>query len=107
MPFDVVADPERRLYDLFRVERSAKALLNRAVVPHLIAGYKLRPSGIPDSTPFGLPADFLIDPAGTIVDCSYGTHAGDSWGVDRLLQVVRRYRAAHPAAPAANGTVRA
>ena len=35
----------------------------------------------------GLPADFLVDRAGRVVACRYGTHADDQWEVDELLRV--------------------
>jgi hypothetical protein len=37
----------------------------------------------------GLPADFLIDPDGSVVAVHYGRHADDQWSVDQLLDIHR------------------
>jgi hypothetical protein len=37
----------------------------------------------------GLPADFLLDPDGTVVAAHYGRHADDQWSVDELLDIHR------------------
>jgi len=51
-----------------------------------------------DSTPLGLPAEFLIDASGTIVASHYGEHSSDQWTVDEVLGMAREYgRAVSPA----------
>ena len=42
-----------------------------------------------DSTHLGLPADFLIDPDGSLAAVHYGAHADDQWSVDELLRINR------------------
>jgi hypothetical protein len=38
---------------------------------------------------FGLPADFLIAPDGTVLACKYGVHAYDQWSGDDLLTLAK------------------
>jgi peroxiredoxin len=106
LPFAVVADPARRLYREFGVESSPRALLSpRAWVPILraisLSVWKtLRhgapiPSINPDGGRYGLPAEFLIDPTGEIVDSKYGHHASDQWSVDELLHLAHARNEAH------------
>ena len=98
LPFAVVADPQRLLYAEFGVEASRRAVthphawttgLNPRVYPVVLRG--LRNGGSPGprhgETVLGLPADFLIDPAGRLVAVHYGRHANDQWSVDELIQL--------------------
>jgi hypothetical protein len=39
----------------------------------------------------GLPADFLIDASGVIVECKYGEYADDQWTVDEVLAFARAH----------------
>jgi peroxiredoxin len=95
-PFDVIADPEKRLYREFGVESSPRSLMNprtwlpivRGILRSVLAiarGRGAIPSINPEGGRFGLPADFLIAPDGTIRACKYGAHAYDQWSVDELL----------------------
>lgn len=45
----------------------------------------------------GLPADFLIDPDGTVAATHYGHHADDQWSVDELLDIHRLLRGSEAA----------
>lgn len=84
-PFPVIADPTSVAYDAYRVERSLwkklKAIATR--VPSLLKGLRivglagLRTNNI-------VPADFLIDEEGTIVEAYYGRDAGDHIPFDRI-----------------------
>jgi peroxiredoxin len=98
LPFAVVADPERLLYAEFGVEASRRAVthprawtmpFNPGVYPVVLRG--LRNGGSPGprhgETVLGLPADFLIDPAGRVVALRYGRHANDQWSVDELIEL--------------------
>lgn len=103
LPFDVIADPEKRLYDRFGVGSSPHSLLSPSAWTAIVKGI-LRSFGqvlrrrtpLPTLNPpggrFGLPADFLISPAGLILACKYGTHAYDQWSVDEILALVRSVR---------------
>jgi len=89
VPFLLVADPNKVLYEEFGVETSLSFLSLKA----LSAGMRgmahghfgLRLSG----GPLGLPADFLIAPSGQIKAVKYGTDAYDQWSVDELLAFAR------------------
>jgi peroxiredoxin len=91
-PFEVIADPNRRFFNQYRVKTSLTAILNPLAFPNLIRAYRLRPAGKQDSSPFGLPAEFLIDPTGTIVASHYGSHSSDQWSVNELLQIANSSR---------------
>ncbi|MBI3686037.1 MAG: redoxin domain-containing protein [Actinobacteria bacterium] len=96
MPFPVVADPSRRLYTDFGVDRSPRSLLSphawRSGVRGLRAQYA-RPAGsngrhrplAPGMAALGLPVDLLIAPDGRVLARHDGTHAGDQWSVTELL----------------------
>ncbi len=77
-PFPVVADPTGRTHDQFGIEysfwRKLKAIVTR--VPTLLRG--LRIVGLAGlNTNNRLPADFLIDEYGRVVEAWYGSDAGD------------------------------
>jgi hypothetical protein len=96
MPFLVLADPARDLYDRFGAERGARSILSpgawravaaaqaraiRRAVSERRQPLPMRPNG----GNLGLPADFLITSAGRILAVKYGQHAYDQWSVDELL----------------------
>jgi len=101
LPFAVVADPDRRLYAEFGVERAPRALLDprvwgpilRAVVSgtwNVVRGRERLPSADPHGGRLGLPGDFLIAPDGRVLAAKYGEHAYDQWSVDELLELAAR-----------------
>lgn len=86
LPFDTVADPEKKLYRAFGVGASPLSLLNPKVWGAIAAGVvSTRPATVAEGGKTGLPADFLIAPDGRIVALHYGTHADDHWSVDALI----------------------
>lgn len=89
VPFDLIADPSRTLYQAFGVESSWKALLSWNAMKNGMKGMKKFGLKTPQSleAELGLPADFLIDENGTIVALKYGEHADDQWSVDTLLDL--------------------
>ena len=91
-PFDVIGDPEKKLYRQFGVESSVFSILNPLAWPAMFKGNmaKDKPKGDPEGGPLGLPADFLISPDGKVVASHYGKHAYDQWTVDELLNLARR-----------------
>jgi peroxiredoxin len=91
-PFDVIGDPEKKLYRQFGVESSIYSVLNPGAWPAIFEGIKLKdqPSGDPEGGPLGLPADILIAADGKVVASHYGKHAYDQWSVDELLAMVRK-----------------
>jgi peroxiredoxin len=90
VPFDIVADPDGRLYTDFGVGSGPGALLNPRVMllalPNVLRMLPGLP-GLPSSgeSALGLPADFLIAPDGRVRACKYRAHADDQWSVDELL----------------------
>jgi hypothetical protein len=103
MPFALIADPEKRLYVELGAESSVRALLDpsawctiveaiaRASFGVMFRGDKLPPL-VPPGGRYGLPADFLIDPSGTVIARRYGEHADDQWSADELLAHARGLR---------------
>jgi hypothetical protein len=91
-PFWVIADPDKKLYREFGVGTSTFSVLNPAVwVPALKGAFRFGVQLPHDNeSVFGLPAEFLINSAGTVVAAHYGTHANDQWTVDELLLKVRQ-----------------
>jgi len=90
MPFAIIPDPSRNLYQEFGVEtRILGVALPRMWVRALRAGLLRRRLTIPmeGETPFGLPAEFLIAPQGRVVAVKYGEHVYDQWTVDEVLQL--------------------
>lgn len=91
IPFILIADPQRRLYQQFGVEQSVFAVLDPRAWPAAIKGAAMHIKRIwqrlpkDDESLLGLPADFLIDQSGKLVDLSYGSHAYDQWSVDEIL----------------------
>lgn len=99
LPFTVIADPERVHYREFGVEKGLRAVAHpRAMWAAMRGGTAMLHRNDPDragvglgdgSTHLGLPADFLIDPDGTVVAVHYGRHADDQWSVTQLLDIHR------------------
>ena len=96
LPFPLIADPERHLYQRFGVESRPGSLLSGRALRAAIAGQTaalakhstMRAFGPikPTGGPFGLPADFLIAPDGRLAAVKYGEHAYDQWTVDELVE---------------------
>jgi peroxiredoxin len=100
LPFDAVADPDKQLYREFGVEMSLRSVLDpRATAPVVKALFRRggtermhpRTPARPTGGRLGLPADILLNPAGTVLACRYGTHAYDQWSVDELLDLATRF----------------
>jgi peroxiredoxin len=98
LPFAVVADPDKVQYREFGVQARIRALTHPKAWRSAFRGYAkvLAHRGDPDnagvgmgdgSTHLGLPADFLIEPDGTVARVHYGRHADDQWSVDELLDI--------------------
>lgn len=98
LPFTVIADPDKVQYRQFGVEKGLRALTHPQAWRSAFRGYAAarRHRDDPDyagvgstdgTTHLGLPADFLIDPDGTVVAVHYGAHADDQWSVDQVLAI--------------------
>ncbi|AUX22284.1 alkyl hydroperoxide reductase [Sorangium cellulosum] len=94
MPFDVVADPRRVHYDAYGVGTSLRMMADprtwRAMLSAIRAAEQPIPTR-PDGGPLGLPADFFLDPSGTVLDAKYGEHPDDQWSFDEVLERARRF----------------
>jgi peroxiredoxin len=90
-PFDVVGDPEKKLYAQFGVGTSLFSLLDVRAWPAIVNGNTAaeKPKGAPEGGPLGLPADFLIAADGKVLASHYGRHAYDQWSVDELLKLAK------------------
>jgi peroxiredoxin len=91
-PFDVIGDPQKKLYAEFGVQSSIYSILNPGAWSAMFKGHgiKDKPAGEPEGGPLGLPADFLIAPDGKVIASHYGRHAYDQWEVDEVLALARR-----------------
>ena len=90
-PFHVVADPTSQAHAAYGIERSLWRKLKGIVtrVPTLIKG--LRIVGLAGlNTTNLMPADFLIDGHGRIVDAYYGSDAGDRIPLERVRRMLPR-----------------
>ena len=90
-PFDVIGDPEKKLYAQFGVGSSIFALLDVRAWPAIVRGNsaKDKPTVEPEGGVTGLPADFLINAEGKIVASHYGRHSDDQWSVEELLVLAK------------------
>lgn len=105
LPVAVIADPDKKLYAEFGVEKSPRAVLNPGAWPGVIRGLgrtlgaairgkeKLPPMA-PKNGSLGLPGDFLIASDGRVVASKYGAHAFDQWTVDEVLELAKGQDAA-------------
>lgn len=84
-PFQVVADPTSHAHESYGIERSfwrkLRAMVTR--VPSLIRGLRIVGFAGLNTTNL-LPADFLIDEQGRIVEAWYGRDAGDRIPFERI-----------------------
>lgn len=93
-PFQIAADPTSSAHELYGIERSLwrklKAIVTR--MPTLLKGLRL--VGLVGlDTGNLMPADFLIDERGRIVEAYYGRDAGDRIPLERVEQFLARPRA--------------
>jgi peroxiredoxin len=98
LPFDVIGDPEKRLYSELGVETSVRSVLHpgavAAGVVGLIKGASFKAGVIAPENRLSMPADFLIGVDGTVLAAKYGRHANDHWSVDELLAIASSQSAA-------------
>ena len=93
LPFACVADPDKTIYRQWGVEKSRLAILHPSIIISGTLGflatgklYKKAENGI-----LGLPADFLLNDKGKILEVKYGKHADDQWEIDELLDLIARH----------------
>jgi hypothetical protein len=101
LPFDVIPDPQKKLYREFGVEAGMRALLSPNVwwplargggrsVLRLMRGRGPVPPLQPTGGGLGLPADFLVSAAGKVLAAHYGEHAYDQWPVDQVRRLAEQ-----------------
>lgn len=101
LPHPVVADPARRFFDAFGVERSRWALADPRAWATATLGVLSGPSNpFEGSAQDGLPADFLLAESeehaggtgGQIVAAHYGAFIDDQWSVEDVLRLAEVHR---------------
>ena len=89
LPFELVADPGKRIFGAYGVEASLKGMFSAAVARDYVramgAGHFSKPLGHEGGIQ-GHPADFLIDADGVIRYVHYGANYADALRVDAILQ---------------------
>jgi peroxiredoxin Q/BCP len=91
-PFDIVADPGRRIFGAYGVEKSWTAMFSPSVMwayAHALeAGFA---PGLltSDGGITGNPADFIIGADGRIAFAHYGSHYADALGVKQIAEIRR------------------
>jgi peroxiredoxin len=113
LPFAAIADPEKKLYAEFGVEKmSPMAALMAALSPRswraagraLMRAPSLRGAAGRGEEHLGLPADFLIGPDGRVLAARYGKYVDDQWSVDELLDLAKNTQRMAGASPALTGS---
>jgi peroxiredoxin len=95
LPFDTIADPEKKLYAKFGADRKMSplsALSPRswiAAINALARAPTLKGAQGNGENKMGLPSDFLIDTDGKVLAINYGKRVDDHWSPDRILQLVK------------------
>lgn len=96
-PFAVIADPTSIAYDAYHVERSFRGKLKGMVtrIPTFLKGLRMvGAAGLNANTV--MPADFLIDEHGSIVEAHYGEDLGDHIPFQRVDAFANHGRMAVP-----------
>jgi len=102
-PFRLIADPDLTLYNQYGVERSGSALLKAMLfkLPRIIRGVMTggRPSKNPNVTL--VPADFLINEKGHIVETWYGRDTSDHIPLKQVQRFISQAPKTRPTAKTA------
>jgi len=88
-PFTIIPDPHRRLYRLYRVESSWKGFFRAWTIGigkvfSAVIGNGFLP-GTVEGELHRIPADFVIDSDGQLIEAYYGKDIGDHLPMDRIL----------------------
>ena len=91
-PFRVIADPDLALYNQYGVEHSSSALLKALLfkLPRIVKGFKTGGRPQKNSHVNLVPADFLLDEKGNVVDLWYGRDAADHIPIERIHNFVKQ-----------------
>lgn len=88
-PFDLVVDPTREIYEAFGVTPSVLGMLHPGglkAVPSMFKHIRTHNPLGRDGTLAIMPADFLVNAQGRLVDLEYGRHLASGWSIDEALQ---------------------
>jgi peroxiredoxin len=112
LPFAAIADPEKKLYSEFGVEKMSPIVaLTTALSPRswraagraLWRAPSLRGAAGKGEEHLGLPADFLIGPGGQVLAAKYGKYVDDHWSVEEVLHLAKNAQHTTGASPAPTG----
>jgi peroxiredoxin len=98
-PFPLVADPDKRVFRMFGVEKSWRGMFSLAVWrDYLLAMLKGYSPGMlsHDGGITGHPADFIVDPDGRIACAHYGRDYADSLTAADVVRAVSGIDASRP-----------
>ena len=96
-PIPLIGDPERKLYELYGVERSAIKMLSTFLRPSSFTTLRQAKQEIsipaakdrdPSTNEDRMPADFLIDEQFKIVNAHYGSHLNDHISMEEIKRFV-------------------
>lgn len=88
LPFPLLADPDKTIYQRYGVESSVAAMRSPKVIGKALRAVSLGYlPGKVEGGGNGLPADFLIE-QGVVRHAHYGTHAADTLSVDEALKLL-------------------
>lgn len=94
LPFAVVVDPDRELYQAVGVGSSMLTMLDpRSMAAVLSAREYMDPKaafGDRDGPMSTLPASFIVDANGRVAATHYARHLGDRWTVDEIVAMCSR-----------------
>jgi len=87
-PFRMICDPNLKLYSRYGVEKSVSALFKAVFfnLGEIIRGFKTGAKATNNPHVTLVPADFLIDVDGQIVDLWYGRNTADHIPFERLMK---------------------
>jgi len=95
-PFDLVPDPEKRVFRAFGVETGFAGMFSPAVMRDYIQALRASfPPGMltSDGGITGNPADFIVDADGRIAFAHYGRHYADSLDAAQIAEIRRGHSA--------------
>ena len=84
-PFRMVADPDNKAHELYGIEKSMWGKIKAMMTRFLVMMKGMRMVGLSGmATGNLLPADFLIDESGRVIETYYGQDAGDHIPMERI-----------------------
>jgi peroxiredoxin len=92
LPFEMIADPDKRAFAAYGVESSILGMFSWAVMRDYMRamwnGIFSKPFGHEGGIQ-GHPADFIVDERGVLTYARYGANYADTLGVDAVLALAR------------------